>query len=357
MTMCDTGFASLGNKAAAKDTVSFEMGALIDLHLHLDGSISFESAKELAAIQHLPVKSDRELRELMCASADCHSLNDFLTKFGYAKSLLQTQVGITRSVNNLIHELRGDGLIYAEIRFAPQLSLDNGLTMEEVVEAAIAGLDDNVMPCRLILSCMRGEASQVHDANMKTIELVAKYLGRGVVASDLAGAEAVYPTKDFADVFAYARDLNVPFAIHAGEAQDSISGVESIRTAIAMGARRIEHGILAYSDEELMKELAEKQIPLTLCPTSNLFTEVFEDISQHPFRKFMHYGINFCINTDNMTVEGVDLRHEYELMRTTFGMTKGELAMLLNNAVGMSFAPDSLKSKLRAQIAEFYQMD
>ncbi len=338
-----------------KNDGSFEFGALVDLHLHLDGSISFESAKELASIQGLPQKSDSELHELMCAGSDCHSLNDFLTKFDYSCSLLQTEQGITLAVNNLLHELREDGLIYAEIRFAPQKSMDRGLTMEQVVEAAIAGLDDTLLPCRLILCCMRGNEADVSEANIKTIDMVAEYLGKGVVAADLAGAEALFPTRDYARLFSYAKEKNVPFVIHAGEADGLVSGIESIHDALEMGAARISHGVLAYKDAETMDELAAKRIPLTLCPTSDICTELFDDISGFPYRQFMRKGLNFCINTDDMTVENIDLRHEYELIRSTFGMTRHDAATLLENAVSMSFAPDSLKRSLFQQISSFYR--
>ncbi len=334
---------------------NFEFGALVDLHLHLDGSISFESAKELASVQGLPQKSDSELYELMCAGSDCHSLNDFLTKFDYSCSLLQTEQGITLAVSNLLHELKEDGLIYTEIRFAPQKSMERGLTMEQVVEAAIAGLDDSLLPCRLILCCMRGNESDVNEANIKTIDMAAKYLGKGVAAADLAGAEALFPTRDYTQLFSYAKEKNVPFVIHAGEAEGRVSGTESIRDALAMGATRISHGVLAYKDEEMMDELAAGRVPMTLCPTSNICTELFTDISKFPYRQFMQKGLNFCINTDDMTVENVDLRHEYELVRSAFGMTKQDAVTLLGNAVNMSFAPDSLKQSLMQQIKRFYR--
>lgn len=332
----------------------YEFGALIDLHLHLDGSISIESAKELASLQGLPVPSDEELKEKMSAGSDCHSLNDFLTKFDYACSLLQTKEGITRAVSNLILELKQQGLIYAEIRFAPQKSMDGGLTMKLVVEAAIAGLNDEVMPARLILCCMRGKAEEVHDLNIATIETAREYLGKGVVAADLAGAEALFPTSDYADVFALARKLGVPFTIHAGEAEGAMSATESMQTAIDFGASRLGHGILSYRDPEMLRQLADKQIGLGICPTSNICTEAFKDIKDYPFPTLLQNGVKLCICTDDMTVADVTLRDEYELIRSTFGMSKQTVCQLLLNAVDMSFAPEDIKQRLRKQIIDFY---
>lgn len=333
----------------------YEFGALIDLHLHLDGSISIESAKELARLQGMPVLCDEELKERMSAGSDCHSLNDFLTKFDYACSLLQTREGITRAVRNLIHELKQQGLIYAEIRFAPQKSMEGGLTMREVVEAAIGGLDDEVMPARLILCCMRGKDEEVNDLNIATIEMAKEFLGKGVVAADLAGAEALFPTSDHADVFALARNLGVPFTIHAGEAEGAMTASESMQAAIDMGASRLGHGILSYRDPEMFRQLADKQIGLGICPTSNICTEAFKDIKDYPYPTLLQHNVKFCICTDDMTVADVTLRDEYELIRSTFGMSKQTACQLLLNAADMSFATENIKQRLRKQVLDYYK--
>lgn len=326
-----------------KENENYDLCPLIDLHLHLDGSISAESAKDLCRRQGLPILSDEELRRLMTAGSDCHSLNDFLTKFDYSCSLLQTQTGIKHAVNNLIHELNKQGLIYAEIRFAPQKSMEKGLTLREVVQAAVEGLDDEVMPARIILCCMRGESEQM---NKQTIEVASEYLSKGVVAIDLAGAEALYPTTDYADLFAYARELGVPYTIHAGEAEGILCAKDSILAAIDMGAKRIGHGILCYRDEALMKQIREKRIGLEICPTSNICTEAFCTIKDFPYLTLLENGIKFCICTDDMTVADVTLRHEYELIRKTFGMDKRCAQILAMNAIDMSFAPTEIKETL-----------
>ncbi|MDO5447099.1 MAG: adenosine deaminase [Prevotellaceae bacterium] len=332
----------------------FEFGALIDLHVHLDGSISMASAKELARMQGMPVPSDEQLHNLLCAGPTCHSLHQFLEKFDYPCSLLQTEAAITKSIENLLHEFREQGVIYTEIRFAPQYSMFKGLTMPQVVEAAIKGLDDSVVPCRLILSCIRGTDKKIHDLNMQTIEMVAKYMGRGVVCTDLAGPEDIFPTSDFADIFAYARQLGVPFVLHAGEANGAMTGVDSVRMAVDFGARRIEHGILATKDPQMVRELAERNVPLTICPSSNLCTELISDIKEFPYLTLKSAGVKVCINTDDMAIIGTDLRKEYELVRKTFGMTKADAVWCLDNAIDMSFAPEDLKAKLRKQVHEYY---
>ena len=228
--------------------------------------------------------------------------------------------------------------------------------MEEVVEAAIAGLDDSILPCGLILCCMRGRSEEVMALNLQTIDMVAKYLGKGVVAADLAGAEALFPTSDFRTVFEHASRLGIPFTIHAGEAEAEAGtgGVECIRHAISFGASRIGHGILSYKSPDMLRELASKRIPLEICPTSNLCTQVFGNIFEYPYPLLLRYGVKFCLNTDDMTVEGVNLRHEYELIRDTFGMTRSQAGMLLLNATDMAFAPISVKESLRQHIRQYY---
>ena len=360
--MCKKNFSAVENQCKnscnrnenRSEECNFEFGALIDLHVHLDGSISMASAKELAKMQNMPELSDERLHELLCAGPTCHSLHQFLEKFDYPCSLLQTEAAITKSINNLLHEFREQGIIYTEVRFAPQYSMFKGLTMPQVVEAAINGLDDSIVPCRLILSCIRGKDKKIHDLNMQTIEMVAKYMGQGVVSSDLAGPEDIFPTSDFEDVFAYARQLGVPFVLHAGEANGVMTGVDSVRMAIDFGARRIEHGILATKDPEMVKELAERNVPLTICPSSNLCTELINDIKEFPYLTLKNAGVRVCINTDDMAIIGTNLRKEYELVRKTFGMTKADAVWCLDNAIDMSFASEDLKENLRKQVHDFY---
>ena len=151
--------------------------ALIDLHLHLDGSLSLESVKALAKMQNIAIpESDDEILRTLRVSEDCHDLNEYLEKFAFPGMLLQTKEGISESVYRLCEELKEQGLIYAEIRFAPQLHLAKGLTQDEVVEAAIAGANRSTFKCGLILCCMRMADNQI--ANMQTVEAAKRYLGQ-----------------------------------------------------------------------------------------------------------------------------------------------------------------------------------
>lgn len=303
----------------------------IDLHLHLDGSLSAETVKSLAQAQNIPITDDTQLRQKLSVGKDCRDLNEYLEKFDFPLSLLQTGDAISESVYRLQEELKSQGLDYAEIRFAPQLHCRKGLSQDEVVQYAVAGLNRSDFDAKLILCCMRGADN--HAENIETAEVARRYLGKGVCAVDLAGAEGLFPTSDFADIFALARKKNIPFTIHAGEAD----GAESIRAAINFGARRIGHGVRAIEDKDLVREIAEKGIVLEMCPTSNLNTCAVEDIKKYPIKEFMNMGVKVTVNTDNITVSDTSLQKEFKLIKDTFGLTDRDIEILSENAENAKF--------------------
>lgn len=326
-----------------------KLSCLIDLHLHLDGAITPASAKKLAALQSIPLPpTDAELEQLLHVAPDCHSLNDFLKRFDFPCSLLMSYEGIRMAVVNLLAEVKAQGVMYAEIRFAPQKSVGKGLSQEQAILAAIEGIRASEIDANLIVCCMREKDNLTE--NLLSVELAAKYLGKGVCAADLAGAEALFPAKDYEEIFRYAQRLGVPYTIHAGEAD----GPESVRAALQLGASRIGHGVRAAEDDDLIKLLAETRVPLELCPTSNLCTEVFSDIREYPLRKLMDAGVNITINTDDPGIEDTTLPREYQLLIDAFKLTEQEVKALLIHSAKAAFASDALKEKLLNAIeAEF----
>ena len=292
------------------------MNKYIDLHLHLDGSLSRESVIELCRMQGIEIPNN--LITLLQCPEDCRDLNDYLRCFEFPLSLLQTEAAITYAVEKLCHET---DYRYCEIRFAPRFHTRMGLNQKQVIEAACKGLKSNY---RLILCCMRG------GENEQTLKLCGEFMGKGVVALDLAGAEALYPTRDHKHLFEAAAKMGIPYTIHAGEAD----GPESIRDAVNMGACRIGHGVRAIEDESVMKLLRDKGIPLEMCPTSNLNTRVCTDIRNYPIKKYMDHGITVTVNSDNMSVSDTDARKELELINRVFGIDED---ILLKNAVNAAF--------------------
>jgi adenosine deaminase len=190
--------------------------AKVELHLHLDGSVSPDSAKQLAVLCNQKLGSDEDTLRKLSVGKNCRDLNEYLEKFAFPCSLLQSAECIELAVKNLLCELTDLGVLYSEIRFAPQKHTENGLSQEEAVKAAIDGVNKSSAHASLILCCMRGDSNE--EENLETVRVAQKYLGKGVVAIDLAGAEALYPTANFEYVFSLAKELSVPFTVHAGEA-------------------------------------------------------------------------------------------------------------------------------------------
>jgi len=323
---------------------------LIDLHLHLDGAMSVSNARQIAALQGIELNmSDEQMLSMMQVGEDCRSLADFLTKFAFPCSLLQTSEGIENAMYNLCEELRSDGLIYAEIRFAPSRSCEKGLTQDEVVAAAIRGLKRSTLPAQIILSCMRGGDEK---ANMLTIKMAAKYLGKGVCAADLAGPEEDYPTQLYQALLHYAQTMHVPFTVHAGEA----AGATSVENALACGASRIGHGVRSLEDITVVETLVKNHIPLEVCPTSNVKTCIFASVDEVPLREMLSHGLQVTINSDDPAVEGISLRKEWDGLIDAFDLSKEEVYLLMSNSVCAAFVDDNMRAQLQQQIDEAYHV-
>ena len=320
---------------------------MIDLHLHFDGSLLVRTVLELAKEQGIALPSEEpdELKLFLAAPTDCGSLNEYLEKFDLPLLVLQTREAVRKGMHTLASSLKEQGMLYAEIRFAPQLHTKKGLAQEQVVKAALQGLQEaaagSFFKAKLILCCMRGADNR--EENLLTVRTAAAFLGRGVAALDLAGAEALYPTADYGEVFALAKELSVPFTIHAGEAD----GPESIRAALRMGASRIGHGVRAGEDPELLEELKERQIPLEMCPSSNVQTKAVPSLSEHPVLSYLRRGLLVTVNTDNMTVSDTTIEREFRLLKEELGMTPEERRQLLLNAADAAFLTAEERWRLR----------
>ena len=314
---------------------------LSDLHLHLDGSLSpalFTKLVRKEGIRSafgMDLSGDFDAAALLSVAEDCTSLSDYLTRFDLPLLVMQSEENLALCVEDLLRRLSEQNVVYSEIRFAPQLHTQKGMSQEMAVRAALEGLARGTarygVRSALILCCMRGEDTL--QANLKTIRLTEKYLGQGVVAADLAGAESIFPNELYAPAFELARSLSVPFTIHAGEA----AGPGSIRSALQMGAVRIGHGIRAMEDPALLDELRERQIPLEVCPTSNVQTRAVASYEDHPVLKLLRLGLMVTVNTDNMTVSHITLAEEFEKLRTLLGMTDEEELQLRKNSLSAMF--------------------
>ena len=289
-----------------------DMSHIVELHLHLDGSLRPETVWELAKEQgvELPAKSAEEVKYMMEVPEDCKTLEEYLERFDLPLLVLQKADAIERVTFELVEDLAKEGVEYAELRFAPQFSIKDGLTQDEVVPQIRVGL---------ILCCMRGADNE--ELNMQTVETAKKYLGDVVCAVDIAGAEGLFPTENFAPVFAKVREYGVPMTLHAGEA----AGPDSMKTALSFGTKRIGHGVAAINDPELIKRLIDENVTLEVCVTSNYHTKVVPAINMHPIHKLLEAGVHVTVNSDNRTCSRTTLQKEKEVLKEELGFTDEEI--------------------------------
>lgn len=311
----------------------------IELHCHLDGSIRPETLANLSGF------SLEEVKAKTIASIDIKDLNEYLEKFDLPISLLQTKDTLLRVTKELVEDLVNDGVIYAEIRFAPLKHTKAGLTGEEVVESVLAGLKEAPIPIRLILCMMRDAGI---DENREVINLAVKFQSKGVCAIDLAGAEALYKTKTFKPLFIEIKKNNIPITIHAGEAD----GISSILSAISFGAKRIGHGIRAIEDQAVCNLLKSKRILLEICPTSNIQTKVVDKYENHPIKELFNMGCLVSINTDNRTVSNTTLTCEYELLKDKCGFSINDFYKMNLFALESAFITDKEKDLIRLKLMQ-----
>ena len=316
---------------------------MIDIHLHLDGSLSTEDFLYLSKKDNISLGSD--FPSNIYVQKDCKSLEEYLERFDLPLKLLQSAENIEYATYSLVMRLFKMGYIYTEIRFAPLLHLQAGLTMDEVVQAAVKGLNkamantDGGFFANLILCCMRHASEEL---NLQTVEMANKYRDKRVVGVDLAGAEKLHPCPYFKKVFDKAKEYGLNITIHAGEA----TGSEEIMYALDNGAMRIGHGVHLSLDEETVKRVKEKNICFEFCPTSNLQTKSLPNYESVPLREFMNRGIDVCINADNMTVSNVSAISEMRQLVKTFNLTKDEVYDIYAVAIKHCFASEKEKKRL-----------
>lgn len=241
---------------------------------------------------------------------------------------MQTKKDLEVAIFDLLKSLRSQGLVYTEIRFAPQLHTQKNLTQEGAVRACTAGLEkfykwqdeqqDNSYPLHAnLILCLMRLPNREHE-NSLTVRLAAKYDQHHVVGIDLAGPEGPIPNRAFSPFFKDAKALHIPFAIHAGEA----AGPDSMQEALDLGTKRIGHGIRCLESNKMVKYLVDHNITLECCATSNLNTKVFKDIDSDPLKTLLSKRIEATLNCDNMTVSNTNLPKEFKLLESKTNLTE-----------------------------------
>ncbi|MFI8854651.1 adenosine deaminase [Streptomyces sp. 891-h] len=324
------------------------------LHDHLDGGLRPATIVELAretGYDALPETDAERLEVWFRESADSGSLERYLETFTHTVGVLQTRDALFRVAAECAEDLAADGVVYAEIRYAPEQHLLGGLTLEQVVEAVDEGFREGERRARAagnrirvgaLLTAMRHAARALEIA-----ELANRYRDLGVVGFDIAGAEAGHPPTRHLDAFEYLKRENNHFTIHAGEA----FGLPSIWQALQWcGADRLGHGVRIIDDIQVAEDgtvklgrlasyVRDKRIPLELCPTSNLQTGAAPSYAEHPIGLLRRLHFRTTVNTDNRLMSGTSMSNEFEQLVHTFGYTLDDMQWFTVNAMKSAFIP------------------
>ena len=315
----------------------------IELHLHLDCSLSVDAVRQID-----PTFTPEQHATDIVAPPKCRNLADYLVRTRNSVALLQTESALRIAARDLIRQLAADSVIYAEIRFAPLLHLENGLQPEQIVEIVADQTQqasaENGVEARLILCTLRhfSEAQ-----GLQTVKLVERSQDHGVVALDLAGGEAEFPLEPHVAAFDYAREHGLNRIAHGGEAL----GPASVRDILAhLNPTRIGHGVRSIEDPAVIEHLIAENVHLEVCPTCNVQIDLYDTLTDHPVDRLYRAGVNLSINTDARATTPTTLTKDYAALRATFGWTEADLLAMNMNAVAASFATPEIRESLTRQL-------
>lgn len=324
------------------------------LHDHLDGGLRPSTVLEIAGqigYDGLPATDTEELATWFRTRSHSGSLERYLEPFSHTVAVMQTPEALHRVAYECVEDLAADSVVYAEVRFAPELHIDRGMSFDAIVDAVLAGFSDGEKACagagrpivvRLLVTAMRHAA-----VSREIAELAIRFRDKGVVGFDIAGAESGNPPTRHLDAFEYMRDHNARFTIHAGEA----FGLPSIHEAIAFcGADRLGHGVRIVDDIEVLPDggvrlgqqaaiLRDKRIPLELCPSSNVQTGAVKSIAEHPFDLLARARFRVTVNTDNRLMSDTFMSREMLRLVEAFGYGWSDLERFTINAMKSAFIP------------------
>jgi len=327
-----------------------------ELHCHLDGSLRLATMLDLAEQQDkltlLPATTEDGLREILREIDDAETLEDYLAWFGYTIPLMQSAEALRRIAYELAEDNAAENVRYLEVRYGPILHTEEGLTLDEVNDAVIAGLRDAERDFGIktgLIVC--GLRDRYESASLAQAELAARYFGRGVVGFDLAGGEAGNPPKQHLHAFYYARNHMLGITVHAGES----FGPESIRQALfRCGAHRIGHGVTLRQDPDLLQYVVDHRIPLEMCPTSNVQTHVVTGYETHPIREYVEAGVAVTVNTDNRLFSHTTVTDELWLVHERCGVGAEALREIVLNGFRHAFLSWREKQALLAEAEAFF---
>ncbi|MEP7086211.1 MAG: adenosine deaminase [Gemmatimonadota bacterium] len=308
-----------------------------ELHCHLDGSVRAQTLVDLARERGvvLPAHNAAELHDYMVVR-NADNLEDYLARFSVTLSVMQDTEALERIARELVLDAAREGVRYLEIRYSPILNTQEGLSLDEAVEAPLRGIAAGTFESgtigRLIICALRHLAPAV---SSELARLAVAYKHHGVVGFDLAGGERGHPATMHSESFAYARAHDLAVTVHAGEGD----GADSIRQAVHVcGADRIGHATRLFEDPSLAQYVNDRRLALEICLTSNVQTRATQSYETHPLRSYFDHGQNVVLNTDNRLMSGVTLTDEYAHAASSLGFTFRELAIIARNGFESAFA-------------------
>lgn len=322
----------------------------IELHCHLDGSVRVDTIIDIAKKEGIKLDSYKrcDIEKLVQVPNDCTSLNEYLKRFDLPNKVMQSSENIKRITFELLEDAQKENIKYIEIRFAPLLHLQKGLSIEEVIQSAIDGINQAQriydIKGNLILSCMRNMSE---DDAILLIEKGRKFLNKGVVAIDLAGPEEEGFANKYKRAIELARSYGYNITIHAGEAASALNVIDAINI---LKAQRIGHGVRIKDMKDAYDLVKKTGVVLEMCPTSNIQTKAIESLNKYPLYDFYKDGIKLSINTDNRTVSNIDLSNEIKVISDEFNMSKEKYKDIYLNTIDAIFADESTKKWLRRLI-------
>lgn len=318
----------------------------VELHTHIDCSLSHETIARLG-VDLTP----EEYRQNFVAPERCKDLTEYLACIDPALKILQTKKSLEFAIDGLIAAQAAENVLYAELRFAPHLHLERGLGLDDVMETVlqairISGSRYNV-ECGLILCTLRHFTEQ---QSLEVADLTLRFADQGVVALDLAGDEANYSIAPNIAAFKQVREAGGNVIAHAGEA----SGADSVlETLDLLQAKRIGHGVRSVEDMALVERIVAEGLHLEICPSCNIQTGIFSEITRHSLPKLLDSGVNISLNTDGRATNGASLSSEYQVVSDAFGWSDHIFLDLNRNALNASFASDRVKSSVNSQIDDY----
>jgi adenosine deaminase len=318
----------------------------IELHCHLDASVRVSTVAELG--RKIGLSLPTPLETALIAPEICIDLADYLVRIDLALEVMQHRDHLVRIAREIVEDLAADGVIYGEIRFAPQLHQRNGMNMQEVLNAVHEGLKQGEqqtgMKTGLIVCCLRHESAE------RSLEIATLAVNNRdkVCALDLAGDEARYVGAPHADAFALAKREGLRRTVHAGEA----AGPDSIREAIdLLGAERIGHGVRIIESNELQERAKVTRLPLEMCPLSNVQTRAAKSLPEHPIDRLFRAGLRITVNTDCRTVSYTTVTKEFERLQNTFHWGAAEFHQCQRNSAEAAFVTDETRADLLCRLA------